>query len=114
MNKVEIKNINEPFITVNDIMVTFSCGKDKAEEIMNNPDLKKFPVGKTYYVTRELYETFLNNLATFNGLRDLSHGFQMTTGYTSDIPKEVQFLFSIGFTPKEIAEVIYAQKEKRG
>ena len=57
-------------------MKVFGCKKDKARMIMSNPDLKKFPVGDTYYVTRELWDKFINNLVNHNGLRDLGQGFE--------------------------------------
>lgn len=104
---------DEPYITVQDIMVKFKCEIDKATEIMKNPDLKRFPVGRTYYVTRERFETFLENLEKYNGLRDLSQGFstQMTYGYRA--PVEWMFLIKIGFTPEQIMEVINGEKENR-
>lgn len=74
-NENKTENTLVPFITVEDIMKVFSCKKDKAYEIMNNPDLKAFKVGKTYYVTKERWDTFINNLIKYNGLSDLSRGF---------------------------------------
>ena len=75
--KQEIQKSNSltPFITIEDIMKVFSCEKDKAHEIMKNPDLNRFKVGKTYYVTRERWDVFIDNLVKYNGLSDLSRGF---------------------------------------
>ncbi len=70
-----LENTMEPFITVKDVMKVFSCKKDKAYEIMRNPDLKAFKVGKTFYVTRENWDLFINNIVKYNGLNDLTRGF---------------------------------------
>ena len=104
---------DEPYITVQDIMVKFQCEKDKATEIMKNPDLKRFPVGRTYYVTRERFEMFLENLEKYNGIRDLNRGFitQFSFGYRP--PVEWMFLMGIGFRPEQIMEVINGKKENR-
>lgn len=78
MAKEKIKKNDSltPFITIADIMKVFSCEKDKANEIMKNPDLKRFKVGKTYYVTRERWDLFIEDLVKYNGLSDLSQGFR--------------------------------------
>ncbi len=104
---------DEPYITVQDIMIKFKCEIDKATEIMKNPDLKRFPVGRTYYVTRERFEMFLANLEKYNGLRDLSHGFTTQMTYQYRPPVEWMFLIKIGFTPEQIMEVINGEKENR-
>lgn len=74
-NKIVVEDSLKPFVTVKDVMSVFGCGIDKAKMIMNNPDLRKFPVGDTYYVTRELWDKFINNLVNHNGLRNLDQGF---------------------------------------
>lgn len=99
------------FVTLAIIKDVFSCEDDKAKEIMNNPDLKKFPVGKTWYVRRDLWDKFIDNVVTF-GLPDLSRGF----GMVAMVPKHGSnwdFLARLGFTSEQIMEAYKNAKKER-
>ena len=99
-------NDTTPFITLDDIKRVFSCENDKAKEIMNNPDLEKFPVGRTWYVSRVKWREFLDNVIKY-GLPEPSRGFQF--GFSFELPKmekgkNYQFLKDIGLTDDQIIE----------
>ena len=105
-----------PFVTLEEIKTVLKCQDDKAREVMENPDLEKFPVGRSWRVRRDLWYEFIYNVYTM-GLPDPKRGFKF--GVSFEMPelkpgKNYEFLSELGFTDEQITEAYnYVQEERR-